>query len=132
MSDIRFIDSLNVGAYNIELEGEGNLISINNNVDNYVITATGQAGLLQGEPELQFDSVNLSIGGASSGLARLEIYHTGSVDNLILIKNTNTNTGIQVNNQGVFQLLEFNALPTAVAGGIVYSNNEFFAGIETI
>jgi len=131
MSDIRFIDSLKVGAYTVELEGDGTLIVVKDNVDNYVITGTGQTGSLQGEPELQFDSVNLGIGGAPSGLARLEIYHTGSVDNLILIKNTDTNTGIQVNNQGVFQLLEFNALPTAVAGGIAYSSNEFYLGMET-
>lgn len=132
MSDIRFIDSLNVGAYSVDLEGDGNLIFIENNVDNYVITATGNDGRIKGEPELQFDSVNLAIGGAPSGLARLEVYQTGSINNLLLIQNTDTNTGIKVDNQGIFQLLEFSTLPTAVAGGIIFSSNDFFVGVEEI
>jgi len=124
MSDIRFIDSLNVGAYAVETEN----ISIQDNVNNYVLTATG-FDIIQGEAELQFDSLNLAIGGAPSGTARLEIYHTGSVDNLILIRNTDTNTGIKVDNIGRFQLLEFSSLPSPVEGGIVYSSNEFYVGI---
>jgi hypothetical protein len=127
MSEIRFIDSLNVGAYAVE---GGEQITISNNNSNYVITATGYPNMVQGESELQFDSVNLGIGGAPSGIARLEIYHTGSVDNLILIQNTTTNTGIKVDNNGIFQLLEFNSLPEAVSGGIVYSSNEFYIGTE--
>jgi hypothetical protein len=125
MSDIRFIDSVNVGAYAVE-----GGIDVLDNVDNYVITATGFSGIVQGESELQFDSVNLGIGGAPSGIARLEIYHTGSVDNLILIRNTTTNTGIKVDNIGRFQLLEFSSLPSPVEGGIVYSSNEFYVGVE--
>jgi hypothetical protein len=123
MSDIRFIDSLNVGAYTVE-----DNINVLNNVDNYVLTATG-FGNIQGEAELQFDSLNLAIGGAPSGTARLEIYHTGSIDNLMLIRNTDTNTGIKVDNIGRFQLLEFSSLPSPVEGGIVYSSNEFYVGI---
>jgi hypothetical protein len=125
MSDIRFIDALNVGAYAVETEN----LNIQDNVNNYVLTATGFANIIQGEAELQFDSLNLAIGGAPSGTARLEIYHTGSVDNLILIRNTSTNTGIKIDNQGIFQLLEFSSLPTAVEGGIVYASNEFYVGI---
>jgi hypothetical protein len=124
MSNIRFIDSLNVGAYAVE-----GGIDILDNVNNYIITATGLSGIVQGESQLQFDSLNLAIGGAPSGMARLEIYHTGSVDNLILIRNTDTNTGIQVDNIGRFQLLEFSSLPTPIEGGIVYSSNEFYVGI---
>jgi hypothetical protein len=127
MSDIRFIDSLKVGAYSIEQTN----VNINNNVNNYVITATGDVDTFQGEPELQFDSLNLAIGGAPSGLSRLEIYHNDNIDNLMLIKNTNTNTGIQVSKEGIFQLLEFSSLPNAVVGGIVYSSNEFYIGIES-
>jgi hypothetical protein len=78
---------------------------------------------------MQFDGLNLAIGGAPSGDARLEIYHTGSVDNLMLIRNTDTNTGIKVDNIGRFQLLEFSILPSPVEGGIVYSSNEFYVGI---
>jgi hypothetical protein len=127
MSDIRFIDSLKVGAYAVE----GGSIEIVNNVDNYVITATGYPGIIQGESQLQFDSLNLAIGGTPSGTARLEVYHTGSVDNLLLIHNTTTNTGIKVDNQGIFQLLEFSTLPNAVAGGIAYSGDEFYVGVES-
>jgi hypothetical protein len=123
MSDIRFIDSLNVGAYDA-----GGNINVLDNVDNYVLTATG-FDAIQGEAELQFDSLNLAIGGAPSGTARLEIYHTGSIDNLMLIRNTDTNTGIKVDNIGRFQLLEFSSLPSPVEGGIVYSSNEFYVGI---
>jgi hypothetical protein len=123
MSDIRFIDSLNVGAYAVE-----DNINVLDNVNNYVLTATGFDNV-QGEAELQFDSLNLAIGGAPSGTARLEIYHTGSIDNLMLIRNTDTNTGIKVDNIGRFQLLEFSSLPSPVEGGIVYSSNEFYVGI---
>jgi hypothetical protein len=126
MSDIRFIDSLNVGAYIVEATGSFNVLE---NVNNYVITATGYPNIVQGEPNLQFDGLNLTIGGNSSGIARLEVYHTGSVDNLMLIRNTSTNTGIKVDGQGRFQLLEFSSLPTPVEGGIIYSGNEFYVGL---
>ena len=130
MSDIRFIDSINVGAYTVDSGGGGSGgIQILDNVDNYVITATGFPDVLQGESQMQFDSLNLAIGGAPSGTARLEVYHTGSIDNLILIRNTSTNTGIKVDNIGRFQLLEFSSLPTPVEGGIVYSSNEFYVGM---
>jgi hypothetical protein len=124
MSDIRFIDSLNVGAYAVD-----GGIEILDNVNNYVITATGFSGVVQGESQLQFDSLNLAIGGAPSGTARLEVYHTGSIDNLMLIRNTDTNTGIKVDNAGRFQLLEFSSLPSPVEGGIVYTSNEFYVGM---
>ena len=125
MSDIRFIDSLNVGAYSVE---GGNLI-IQDNTNNYVITATGYPDIVQAESQLQFDSVNLAIGGSPSGTARLEVYHTGSVDNLMLIRNTNTNTGMKIDNIGRFQLLEFTSLPSPIEGGIVYTSNEFYVGM---
>jgi hypothetical protein len=126
MSDIRFIDSLNVGAYVIEATGSLNVL---NNVNNYVITATGYPDIIQGEAGLQFDGLNLAIGGTPSGTARLEVYHTGSVDDLMLIRNASTNTGIKVDNEGRFQLLEFSSLPTPIEGGIVYASNEFYVGM---
>jgi hypothetical protein len=125
MSDIRFIDSLNVGAYAVDANG----LTIQDNVNNYVLTATGFDSIIQGEFQLQFDGLNLAIGGSPSGTARLEVYHTGSGNDLMLIKNTSTNTGIKVDNAGIFQLLEFSSLPTAVEGGIVYASNEFYVGI---
>jgi hypothetical protein len=127
MSDIRFIDSLNVGAYTIEpVSGSINILE---NVNNYVITATGYPDIIQGEPNLQFDGLNLVIGGAPTGTARLEVYHTGSVDNLMLIRNASTNTGIKVDSTGRFQLLEFASLPSPIEGGIVYTSNEFYVGM---
>lgn len=128
MADVRFIDSLKVGAYTVE--GTGTSINIGNNVNNYVLTATGEEDTIKGEPELVFDATSLRIGGVPSGTARLEITHTGSIDNLLLIKNTDTNTGIQINQAGTFQLLEFATLPTAVEGGIAYSSSGFFVGVE--
>lgn len=128
-TNVRFVDSLKVGAYAVPETGSN--ISIGNNVNNYVLTATGEEDTIKGEPELVFDSLNLRIGGEPSGTARLEITHTSSVDNLLLIKNTDTNTGIQINNAGTFQLLEFTmGLPTAVEGGIAYSSSGFFVGVE--
>ena len=47
---------------------------------------------------------------------------------LKIIKN-NVDTGIKVTNDGIFQLLEFNVLPTAIEGGIVYSSNDFYVGL---
>jgi hypothetical protein len=127
MSDIRFIDSLNVGAYTIEpVSGSINILE---NVNNYVITATGYPDIIQGEPNLQFDGLNLAVGGVSTGTSRLEVYHTGSVDNLMLIRNASTNTGIKVDGDGRFQLLEFASLPSPIEGGIVYASNEFYVGI---
>lgn len=126
MSDIRFIDSLNVGAYVIEATGSLNVL---NNVNNYVITATGYPDIIQGEAGMQFDGLNLAIGGSPSGTARLEVYHTGSGDDLMLIKNASTNTGIKVDSTGRFQLLEFASLPTPVEGGIVFASNEFYVGM---
>jgi len=122
-NNIRFIDSLKVGAYNTQNTG-GSGITINNNVDNYVLTATGNQEI-DGNANLQFDGVNLGIGGPSNG-ARFEINDNTSSD-LLLIKNSG-NQGIKINNSGVLQLLEFSSLPTAIEGGIVFSSNEFFLG----
>lgn len=125
MSDIRYIDSLNVGAYEVE-----SAVTIIDNFDHYVITATGIDKTFRGNPQLYFDSTNLGI-GTQSPVARLEIHHDVNVDDILLIKNTDNNTGIKVDKEGIFQLLEFSSLPNAVAGGIVYSSNEFYVGIET-
>jgi len=130
MTNVRFVDALQVGAYVIENPSTGSYINIGNNVNNYVLTATGEENTVKGEPELVFDSINLRIGGEPSGEARLEITHTSSVDNLLLIKNTETNTGIKINNEGTFQLLEFPILPTAIAGAVAYSSSGFWIGVE--
>lgn len=127
MAQVRFIDQLKVGAYAVEETGTS--ITINNNVDNYVLTATGQSDTINGEAQLQFDGVNLGIGGASAG-ARLEINDTTDSD-LMLIKNSNTGQGIKVDNTGILSLIEFSSLPTAVAGGFIYSSDEFWIGVSS-
>ena len=114
-----------VGAYSSTGDG----VTIANNIDNYVLTATGQVGLINGEAQLQFDGINLAIGG-TAGTSRLEIRDTTSSD-LLLIKNANTDQGIKVDSTGILSLIEFSALPTAVAGGIVYSSDEFWIGVSS-
>jgi hypothetical protein len=47
----------------------------------------------------------------------------------MLIRNASTNTGIKVDGDGRFQLLEFSSLPSPVEGGIVYASNEFYVGM---
>lgn len=127
MANVRFIDSLKVGAYAVE--DSGITLNIDNNVDNYVLTATGDPTRVNGEPQLQFDGSNLGIGGASTG-ARFEINDNTNND-LLLIQNSNTNQGIKVDNTGILQLIEFSTLPTAVEGGMAYSSNEFWIGVPS-
>ena len=127
-NNIRFVDSLKVGTYRTD-GGAGSSIDILNNVDNYVLTATGVSGSLEGNAELVFDSTNLRIGGNPSGEARLEVTHLGSVDDIMLIKNTDNNTGIKVTKEGLFELLEFSSLPSAEEGAFAYSNNDFWLGV---
>ena len=127
-NNIRFVDSLKVGAYQTD-GGAGSSIDIINNVDNYVLTATGVSGSISGNAELVFDSTNLRIGGNPSGEARLEVTHLGSVDDIMLIKNTDNNTGIKVTKEGLFELLEFSSLPSAEEGAFAYSNNDFWLGV---
>mgnify|MGYP000069195447 CR=1 FL=1 len=128
-NNIRFVDSLKVGAYQTNGGGAGSSIDILNNVDNYVLTATGVSGSIEGNAELVFDSTNLRIGGNPSGEARLEVTHLGSVDDIMLIKNTDNNTGIKVTKEGLFELLEFSSLPSAEEGAFAYSNNDFWLGV---
>lgn len=128
MANVRFIDSLKVGAYSVEDTG-GTGIIIDNNVNNYILTATGDSNRITGEPQLQFDGLNLGIGGASAG-ARFEINSSNSSD-LMLIRNASTGQGIKVDSTGILQLLEFSTLPTAVAGGFIYGEDEFWIGVDS-
>jgi hypothetical protein len=49
--------------------GGGGGVTINNNVDNYLVTATGTANTLDGESSLTFDGVTLTVGGNISATA---------------------------------------------------------------
>jgi len=120
--NIRFIDNLKVGAYAITDEGT---LTIDSNINNYVLTATGNSNI-QGEALLQFDGTNLGIGGPSNG-ARFEINDNTSRD-LVLIKASN-NQGIKIDNTGILSVIKFSSLPTAVAGGIAYTSNNFYVGL---
>jgi hypothetical protein len=123
-NNIRFVDDLKVGAYTVS-GGTGGTV-IDNNFNNYVLTATGNDNI-EGNSALQFDGLNLGIGGPSNG-ARFEINDTTGRD-LVLIKNAN-NQGIKVNSEGIFQLIKFNALPgTAPEGGLAISANNFYVGL---
>jgi hypothetical protein len=124
-SNIRFVDDLKVGAYTVS-GGAGGSTVIDNNLNNYVLTATGNDNI-RGNSLLQFDGVNLGIGSPSNG-ARFEINDNTGRD-LVLIKNA-SNQGIKVNSEGVLQLIEFSSLPsTAPEGGLAFSSNNFYVGL---
>ena len=102
-------------------------IDILNNTDNFVLTATGNSNQVKGNASFVFDGANLGIGGASAG-ARFEVNDAATGADLMLIKNS-TNNGIKVQSDGVLQILEFSALPTAVDGGLAYSSSNFYIGL---
>lgn len=123
MSNIRFVDSLKVGAYSTEAAGSGG-ITINNNVNNFLLTATGNPEIINGEPNLVFDGNNLGI-STTNPIVRFEISSSNATD-LMLVRNT-SNHGIKVTSDGVLQLLEFNSLPgTPPDGGIAFVSGEFY------
>lgn len=128
-SNVRFVDSLKVGAYNTGTSGGGggSGVTINNNVNNYLLSATGNANIINGESNLQFDGQNLGIGGASTG-PRLEIIDSFNNEDLLLIKNS-AGYGVRVTNDGILQAIEFISLPSAIEGGIAYSSNNFYVGL---
>jgi len=107
--------------------GGGSSVDILNNVDNYVLTATGNANQVEGNAQLVFEGDNLGIGGTSTG-PRLEINDNNTGRDLLLIKNTN-NQGIKVQSDGILQIIEFGTLPTAIDGGLAYSSSNFYVGL---
>lgn len=107
--------------------GGGSSVDILNNVDNYVLTATGNSNQVEGNAQLVFDGDNLGIGGTSTG-PRLEINDNNTGRDLLLIKNTN-NQGIKVQSDGILQIIEFGTLPTAIDGGLAYSSSNFYIGL---
>ena len=48
-------------------------------------------------------------------------------DDIFLIKKSGV-TKVKVNNQGVFTLMPTSSFPTAVTGGIIYKDNEYYFG----
>lgn len=119
-------DILAHSIIDIATSGSGGSVTINNNVNDYLITATGTANTLNGESSLRYDGTGLIIGATGPAQALLQI--SGSSD-LLLIKNGSDN-GIKVNNEGVLQFLSQSSLPTAIGGGIIYSGSAFYIGID--
>ena len=66
----------------------GSSVDILNNVDNYVLTATGNTNQVEGNAQLVFDGDNLGIGGTSTG-PRLELNDNNPGRDLLWIKNIN-------------------------------------------
>ena len=123
-SNVRFVDSLKVGAYDSSgTGGGGSAITINNNVNNYLLSATGNPNIINGEANLTFDGNTLTLKGD------LVIDDQGSGADLILIQNP-SGQGISVNSAGTLVLTEFATLPASVAGGIAYSSSNFYVGLD--
>jgi hypothetical protein len=124
---VRFIDNVKVGAYKV-VNGDSGDITINNNEDNRILTATGLSNEINAEPNLIFTSdARLGL-GVEAPEAKFEI-NDATGNDLLLIKNQ-SNQGIKVNSDGVLQLLEFDTLPSPIKGGITYSGSSFYFGIE--
>ena len=122
-SNVRFVESLKVGAYDSSgTGGGGSAITINNNVNNYLLSATGNPNIINGEANLTFDGNTLTLKGD------LVIDDQGSGADLILIQNP-SGKGLSVNSSGTLILTEFSSLPSAVDGGIVYFSDEFYVGL---
>ena len=122
-SNVRFVDSLKVGAYDSSgTGGGGSAITINNNVNNYLLSATGNPNIINGEANLTFDGNTLTLKGD------LVINDQASGADLILIQNP-SGKGLSVNSSGTLILTEFSSLPSAVDGGIVYFSDEFYVGL---
>ena len=122
-SNVRFVDSLKVGAYDSSgTGGGGSAITINNNVNNYLLSATGNPNIINGEANLTFDGNTLTLKGD------LVIEDQGAGADLILIQNP-SGKGLSVNSSGTLILTEFSSLPSAVDGGIVYFSDEFYVGL---
>ena len=123
-SNVRFVDSLKVGAYQVQNSsgGGGGGITINNNVNNYLLSATGNPNVINGESNLQFDGQTLTV----KGNIVIEDQDLGA--DLILIQNP-SGQGLRVTNGGIFQLIEFSSLPTAIEGGIVINSKNLYVGM---
>ena len=127
--NVRFIDQIKVGAYSV-LPGDfqgGTSLEIENNIDNYVLTSTGNNSKIRGEENLWFDGYNLGL-GTQSPIARFELKGINNSVDLLLIRNY-LNQGIRINSDGFTELIEYNTTPTVKEGGIIYSGSNFWVGL---
>jgi len=58
----------------------------------------------------------------------LIIVQTSSNDDIFIIKKQGGDTRLKVNSQGVFTLMSTSSFPTAVTGGIIYKDDEYYFG----
>jgi len=119
MTKIRFIDNLKVGAYSIR---GGDIVD---NVNNYILTATG-GDALQAESGVVIKDSKLGV-GTINPTATFEI-SKDNTDDLLLIRNSTTLQGLRIQKEGILQLIEFDILPNSIDGGVVYSGGNFYVG----
>jgi hypothetical protein len=65
----------------------------------------------------------------SSASLTIDQSATKASDDIFIIKRQGV-TKIKVNNEGVFTLMPTDVFPTAVTGGIIYKNDEFYFGFQ--
>ena len=118
-------DPSNVGNDNGWTEIAGGT-SITNPGDNRILTSDGTSTGILAEEHMLFTGSLLSISSS------LEI--TGSTGTTPFIIKLDDGNGqaekIKVNNEGVLTLGNMNSAPTAITGGLYYSNGSFYMGIE--
>ena len=118
-------DPSNVGNDNGWTEIAGGT-SITNPGDNRILTSDGTSTGILAEEHMLFTGSLLSISSS------IEI--TGSTGTTPFIIKLDDGNGqaekIKVNNEGVLTLGNMNSAPTAITGGLYYSNGSFYMGIE--
>ena len=118
-------DPSNVGNDNGWTEIAGGT-SITNPGDNRILTSDGTSTGILAEEHMLFTGSLLSISSS------IEI--TGSTGTTPFIIKLDDGNGqaekIKVNNEGVLTLGNLNTAPTAITGGLYYSNGSFYMGIE--
>tara|TARA_Y100000385_G_scaffold191545_1_gene198075 strand:+ start:807 stop:1334 length:528 start_codon:yes stop_codon:yes gene_type:complete len=106
--------------------GSGGGTNITNPGDNRVLTSDGTSTGILAEEHMLFTGSLLSISSS------IEI--TGSTGTTPFIIKLDDGNGqaekIKVNNEGVLTLGNLNTAPTAITGGLYYSNGSFYMGIE--
>ncbi len=118
-------DPSNVGNDNGWTEIAGGT-SITNPGDNRILTSDGTSTGILAEEHMLFTGSLLSISSS------IEITgSTGTTPFIIKLENGNgQDEKLKVNNEGVLTLGNMNSAPTAITGGLYYSNGSFYMGIE--
>lgn len=67
-----------INQFPVSSGGSGGSVTINNNVDGYMLRATGLANTIEGVPQLKWDSTNTALSASS------DVYISGSNNYLYL------------------------------------------------